>query len=270
MIAVKPTAARKARPLALRPTASAAAAMRAALQESMDQIAANAPGAAGGKDPEYLHQLRVGARRLRAALRASRGLWRKDDLRALRRQLRDLAAVSGPARDWDVFLRKLPTALRGRARDRQRKAHAALRRVVQTMPPLKLPRAASRARQSWPAFARDVLERLDRKVLRRAERADWADPAGRHALRIRLRRLRYVSEFMSGAFPGRNSTALIRSLKDLQVLLGELNDLEVAQRLTRQLQGRNAPAQTRVRKLFAQLPAAWRRFAAAPRFWRGL
>jgi CHAD domain-containing protein len=270
MIAVKPRAARKARPLALRPTASAAAAMRAALQESMDQIAANAPGAAAGKYPEYLHQLRVGARRLRAALRASRGLWRKDDLRALRRQLRELAAVSGPARDWDVFLRKLPTALRGRARDRQRKAHAALRRVVQAMQPLKLPRTAARVRQSWPAFARDALERLERKVLRRAERADWADPAGRHTLRIRLRRLRYLSEFMSGAFPGRNGTALVRSLKDLQDLLGELHDLEVARRLTRQLSGRNAPVQSRVRKLLAQLPAARRRFAAAPRFWRGL
>jgi CHAD domain-containing protein len=75
---------------------------------------------------------------------------------------------------------------------------------------------------------------------------------------------------MSGAFPGRSAKALLRSLKDLQDLLGELNDLEVARRLTRQLSGHNAPAQTRERKLFAQLPAAWRRFAAAPRFWRGL
>jgi CHAD domain-containing protein len=248
----------------------AAAALRAALQEAMDQIAANAPGAAAGKHPEYLHQLRVGTRRLRAALRASRGLWRKDDLRALRRQLRELAAVSGPARDWDVFLRRLPTALRGQARDRQRDAHAALRRVLKAMQPLRLPRTAGRTQQAWRAFARDALEHLERKALQRAARTDWADPAGRHALRIRLRRLRYVSEFMSGAFPERSAGVLLRSLKDLQDLLGALNDIEVARRLTRKLAGRKARSEERERKLLSELPGAWRCFASAPRFWRGL
>ena len=36
------------------------------------QIHANRAGAAGGRDPEYLHQLRVGIRRLRSTLRAKR------------------------------------------------------------------------------------------------------------------------------------------------------------------------------------------------------
>ena len=244
--------------------------MRAALQEAMQQIAANAPSAAAGSDPEYLHQMRVGTRRLRAALRASRGLWREDDVRALRRQLREPAAVSGPARDWDVFLRTAPAPLRARARHRQRQAQAALRRVLRSMQPLEPPRAAGNARRSWPAFARHALTRLDRKARRRAARTDWSDAAARHALRIRLRRLRYAAEFMSGAFPGRSAKALMRSLKHLQDLLGELNNLEVARRLTRQLMGREARPGERERKLLSQLPGAWRRFAAAPRFWRGL
>lgn len=241
--------------------------MRAALQQSMDQIAANAPGAAAGTDPEHLHQMRVGTRRLRAALRASRGLWRKDDVRALLRQLHELAAVSGPARDWDVFLGNAPSALRARARARRRLAHAALRRVLHAMPPLQLPRAQSRTQQSWPEFARDALARLDRKARRRADHTEWTDPSERHALRVRLRRLRYVAEFMSGAFPSRSAKVLIRSLKDLQDLLGALNDIEVARRLTRQLSGPKAPARARERELFAQLPGARRRFATAPRFW---
>lgn len=244
--------------------------MRAALQEAMQQIAANAPGAAAGSDPETLHQLRVGTRRLRAALRASRGLWREDDVRALRRQLRELAAVSGPARDWDVFLRTAPVPLRARARHRQREAQAALRRVLRSMQPLQFPRVARGARKDWPAFAREALQQLDRKAQRRAARIDWENALERHALRIRLRRLRYAAEFMSGAFPGRRAKALIRSLKHLQDLLGELNDLEVARRLTRQLAGREARSQERERKLLSDLPGAWRRFAAAPRFWRGL
>jgi CHAD domain-containing protein len=241
--------------------------MRAALRESMEQIAANAPGAATGGDPEDLHQLRVGTRRLRAVLRASRKLWRKDDVRTLHRQLRELASVSGPARDWDVYVRNAPAALRARARARQRLAHAALRRVLQASPPLKLPRAKSAAQQDWPAFARDALERLERKARRRAERTERADPSERHALRVRLRRLRYVAEFMSGAFPGRSTRALIRSLTQLQDLLGALNDLEVARRLTRQLAGREARPGEREHKLLSELPGAWRRFAAAPRFW---
>jgi CHAD domain-containing protein len=241
--------------------------MRAALQEAMQQIAANTLGAAAGTDAETLHRLRVGTRRLRAALRASRGLWRKDDVSALRRQLRALAAVSGPARDWDVFLRTAPAPLRARARHRQRRVHAALRRVLRSMQPLEPPRAVGDARRSWPAFARHVLKSLDRKARRRAARTDCSDAAARHALRIRLRRLRYAAEFMSGAFPGRRAKALIRSLKHLQDLLGALNDLEVARRLTRELSGRDVRPGGRERKLLQQLPGAWRRFAAAPRFW---
>jgi CHAD domain-containing protein len=242
--------------------------MRAALQQAMDQIAAHAPGAAAGTNPEHLHQLRVATRRMRAALRASRALWRKDDVRALRRQLRELAAVSGPARDWDVFLRKAPAPLRARALRRQRKAHAALRRVLLAMQPLKLPRAARGARRDWPAFAHDALEHLDRRALRRAARIDWGSAFERHALRIRLRQLRYVSEFTSGAFRGRRAKALIRSLKHLQDLLGELNDLAVARRLTLQLSGRDTRPKERERKLLSQLTAAWRQFVASPRFWR--
>ena len=254
--------------IAVKPRAGAAAAMRSALHEPMALIAANAPGAATGKDPEHLHRLRVGARRLRAALRASRGLWRKHEVRALLRQLRALAAVSGPARDWDVFLRNAPDALRGRARRRQRLARAALRRVLNAMQPLRLPRAADGARQGWRAFARDALERLDRKALRRAARTDWTDPASRHALRVLLRRLRYVAEFTQDAFAVRSARILIRSLKDLQDLLGALNDIDVARRLTRELSGRQVPPRERERKLLSQLPGAWRQFAAAPRFWR--
>jgi CHAD domain-containing protein len=169
-----------------------------------------------------------------------------------------------------VFLSVAPSALRARARARRRLAHPALRRVLHAMPPLQLPRAQSRTEQSWPEFARDALARLDRKARRCADRTEWADAFERHALRIRLRRLRYVSEFASGAFRGRRAKTLIRSLKNLQDLLGELNDLEVARRLTRQLSGREARSEKRERKLLSDLPGAWRRFAAAPRFWRGL
>jgi CHAD domain-containing protein len=245
-------APRKARPIALSPATSVAAARRTALREAFNQIFANAPGAAAGKDPEYLHQLRVGMRRLRAALRAFRGTLHDADMRALRRLLRMVAAATGPARDWDVYSRRLPAALLG------------------GMQLWLLPRSKPRAKQPLPDFARGALEELERKALRGGSDIDWTRAGKRHALRIRLRRLRYASEFLAGAFPGRDSEPLTRNLKQLQDLLGELNDLEVARRLTRELTGKRRTRLTsmRERRLLRRLPAAWKRYTAAPRFWR--
>lgn len=235
------------------------------LREALDHVLANVPGTLAGRDPEYLHQLRVGTRRLRAALRVFGGTMQEADVRELRRGLRKLSEVSGPARDWDVYSRRRPAARRRRAA-----AHAALRRVLRGVRLWLLPRAQPRARQPLPDFAREALEALDRKALRRGGTIDWRRAGRRHALRIRLRRLRYAAEFLAGAFPAREREPLIGSLKALQDLLGELNDIVVARRLARVLSGkapRRVPG-TREPGLIRRLPAAWRRFAAAPRFWR--
>lgn len=247
-----------------------AAARRAALREALDQVLANIPGTLAGRDPEYLHQLRVGSRRLRAALRVYRGTMRRKDERALLRALRRIADASGPARDWDVNAPRLPASLRPAAARRRRAAHARLRRVLGALQLRTLPRGLAGTRPALQAFAREVLQSLDRKAARQGEGADWKRAGQRHALRVRLRRLRYACEFLSGAFPGRDSEPLVRSLKQLQDLLGELNDMEVARRLVRALRGKRTRREPgpRERKLVSLLPAAWRRFVRAPRFWR--
>ena len=68
------------------------------------QMQANEEGLLKGKDPEYLHQLRVGLRRLRAASRARRSRRGKQALAAVAEELRWLQNTLGPARDWDVFM----------------------------------------------------------------------------------------------------------------------------------------------------------------------
>jgi CHAD domain-containing protein len=247
-----------------------AAARRAVMREALEQIRANIPGSLAGRDPEYLHQLRVGTRRLRAALRVFRGTMRRKEERVLLRTLRKIAEASGPARDWDVNASRLPVALRVEAARRQRAAHAQLRRVIGAVQLWMQPRGLAGTRPDLDAFARAVLESLDRKATRQGRNIDWKRAGQRHALRVRLRRLRYACEFLSGAFPGRDSEPLVRSLKQLQDLLGELNDMEVARRLVRELRGRRtrrAPG-PRERKRVSLLPAAWRRFTWAPRFWR--
>lgn len=268
MITARTPPPRKAHRLSVRPDATATAAMHKAMRECVDHIAANVAGAAAGIEPEYLHQLRVGMRRLRAALRASSGLWRKKDVRALRRPLDALRAASGPVRDLDVIMDLLPASSRPDARARRRTAQAALARLLRTLPPWRLPRAAEGDAPTVRAFARRTLSRLDRKATQRGSRTDWSDADARHALRTRLRRLRYACEFLMGAFPQRDAAPLIDTLKDLQDLLGQLNDLVVARRVLRELSRGSSAASARERALIARLPAAWRRFAAAPRFWR--
>jgi triphosphatase len=246
-----------------------AAARRAVMRETLDHILANIPGALAGEDPEYLHQLRVGTRRMRAALHVFRGTMQRKDERTLLRTLRKMSRASSPARDWDVNAPRLPLSLRPEAARRRRAAHAQLRRVIGAVQLWILPHGLAGTRPAVDAFAREVLVSLDRKATRRGRGIDWMRAGQRHALRIRLRRLRYACEFLSGAFPGRDTVPLVRSLKQLQDLLGELNDMEVARRLMRELRrertrGKPGP---RERKLVSLLPAAWQRFASTPRFW---
>jgi triphosphatase len=240
----------------------AAAAVRLALREAADQVSANAGGAGAGKDPEFLHQLRVGTRRLRAALHVSRGLWRHGDARALRRQLRELSRVTGPARDWDVLAARRGAALPAGARASHQAARAALRLCLAALPAFRLPRARAGARRALQPFAREALARQDRRIRRRVALRGWGDARQRHALRRRLRRLRYACEFLAGAFPARDAGPIVAALRALQDLLGELNDIAVARRLGM----RGSPA-SRERRLRARLGPAWRRFVAAPRFW---
>lgn len=259
---------RKAKRAAVRPSMGTVPAMRAVLREALAHVASNASGAAAGKESEYLHQMRVGARRLRAALRASKDLWRKDDVLALRRNLRTLAKASGPVRDWDVQLPGFPSHLRVRASARRHAAHAALRRALPPASVWKVPRARAFSPPPLAEHARDVLDRLDAKAMRRGARIDWSQPDSRHALRVRLRRLRYAAEFLQGAFPHAGAGTLIAALKDLQEVLGALNDIEVGRRLRLELDAPPASGDARERSLRHRLPAAWRRFATAPRFWR--
>lgn len=237
------------------------------MREALDQIVDNMPGALAGADPEYLHQLRVGMRRLRAAMSVFRGTTMKADERALRRMLRQLARAAGPARDWDVFARRLARKRRPAAERRRRAAYTELRRVLRAPRFWLLPRGLPAERLALPAFALAALRRADRRALRRGARIDWSKAGKRHALRVRLRRLRYAGEFLRGAFPDRDAGPLIGSLRHLQDLLGDLNDLEVARRLSAELSLPPRPDGARKASLLAQLPAAWRAFTAAPRFW---
>jgi triphosphatase len=103
-LARRTIAPQKARSIPLDETLSAGRALRRVVAACVGQMQANEEGMLQGRDPEFLHQLRVGLRRLRAALGLLSLGANKDAMRPLAEELRWLQNALGPARDWDVFM----------------------------------------------------------------------------------------------------------------------------------------------------------------------
>ena len=265
---------------------------------ALEQIAANAPGVARGEDPEYLHQLRVGIRRLMSALRAFRPLLRRKRADAITRSLRDMMRLLGQARDWDVFRETLAHAdasagLVARARYKRGVARRAARGLVisagfQSVQLRTLhwlhgaPWRSDAARaESLAAFARRSLDRLHGKLLKRARHVDWREPAARHEVRIAVKRLRYASDFFSSAFPHQAVGPFLARLAALQDTLGELNDVSVARALLEDLGPKDGASALREgtgrvrlwlgrreRELIASLAADWDALERRRAYWR--
>ena len=244
------------------------------------QASANAQGVLASTDAEYLHQVRVALRRLRATLDAFKELAPR--AKPLKRRLRSLAPVLGAARDWDVFVSALPKATRlvRRARTRQAQAQRAARRVLKS-PAFHsfLVRALQWVEQSpWEQappplapFAALALERLHRKALEHAGGIDWQDADERHALRIRVKRLRYACDSFAGCFSKPAFEPYLAALERLQDAFGELNDIAVGRRLLAELGGEPGVEQQfarRERQLIARLPRDWQAFAGRSVSWR--
>ena len=264
-----PRAPRRWRAPALR-GATPQAAFHAVALAALAQIEGNARGVLLSDDPEFLHQVRVGMRRLRAALRAFRGILVRKEARRVIRALRKLSPRLGAARDWDVLVGRLaadrhsPGLLR-KAQARRAAARRAARRALvsrrfASIGPRVRTLGTTASSATLAQFGAAALTRAHRKLMSEVRGADWADPAARHACRIRVKRLRYSCEFFAPAFPARRVSPYIAELKALQDILGALNDISVGRRLI----GFDADDAA----LLKRLAAAWGRFAKRPVFWR--
>jgi CHAD domain-containing protein len=257
------------------------------------------------------HQLRVGLRRMRSALSAFRDVLAEDDRRRWTEELRWIATSCGAARDWDVFrtqlLKPLARHVDGdpalsrvtKAADRARaKAYAEMREVLVSR---RMTGSLLEIEEWWESgtwaaamgewretpvreFARVVLRRLNRKVVRLGARLDELPEEQLHELRIRCKKLRYAAEFFRGAFVRKTADAFVASLTDVQDHLGSLNDAAVARQLLGALAGsaKGLPAPVlaraegivtgwiaaRVRHDLEKLPQVWQSFAAQRPFWK--
>lgn len=255
-------------PTALTPSLTAAEAAYAILRKHFGVFLVREPGTRLGEDIEELHDMRVAARRLRAAMSAF-GPYLPPRFDRFRLELGWVAAALGVVRDLDVQIERMEEwragfdeshghALdgieqilehrrgRGRARmlavlDSRRYALFVERfgAALRLGPPHGFVAGAVPALDAGPR----LVERRYRRVRKLGDAITPASPAIEyHTLRIDAKKLRYALEFF-GPLYGKQAIDFSARVTALQDVLGLHQDAEVATDLLQEL------AETEGRKL---------------------
>jgi CHAD domain-containing protein len=258
--------------------------LRARLRHQLQQVERHDPGTRLGRDPESLHDMRVGVRRLRALLRAGRELV-AGDTAPLDARLKELGRILGDVRDLDVLLAHLEAEAAELGEEDARRAEALLAT-------LRTERSCSRSRLLGALRSDEYLALLDDT----ARTIDELEPSGSgatldevadrasgslrkavhklpdapaneqlHAVRKKGKRARYAAELA-----GRQK--LVRRAKTLQDVLGEHQDAVVAAGRLRELAAGATPEQALVAGRLVEREEERRSEArtAWPKAWRKL
>jgi len=203
--------------------------------------------------PDFIHQLRVAQRRLRALLKLFAPALPAEFAGRWNANLRDNARRFGDARDLDVFHDELlaPLAPEGladeasmagllqtTARAREAARHAAGQALdMATQGRLLLELSADLLRLQGNSliaaadlrtFARLRLARLRKRARRRFEAASALVPTRLHQLRISFKQLRYGMEFFAPLFPAKAVALYHGHLVKALDVLGFLQDVDIA------------------------------------------
>ncbi|MFZ4284930.1 CHAD domain-containing protein [Variovorax sp. HJSM1_2] len=238
---------------------SAALVQRRVLSACLAQVLPNAGEvASGNEDPETVHQLRIGLRRLRTALRALEDLARPAKAAGGMDQGSDFESLNAPAltqafrvlgahREQHLMLDELLPKLR----------HAGAPAMAWPQPSAALPCVAevlraeafqtalvglvgfassevppsgeADVRQASPiATLRKRLDKLFRQIVRDGQGFEGLAADAQHRVRKRLKRLRYLSEFVGPLFGDKAAKRFVEQLAPAQEALGALNDDTVA------------------------------------------
>jgi len=299
----------KARPLELNDQMSVAGALRAIVFACIEHLQANERGLLELEDVEYVHQARVAVRRLRSAFSVFRPAFPSALFERQLTEMRWLAQTLGQARDWDVLMTEtmpavcsaLPaetslheliercTGLRTAGRRAAQEAVASKRYTVLLLElggvflraPWTVLADESTAERDRPLldFASSVLEQRHRKVVKRGGGLAELDDAQLHLLRIRIKKLRYATEFFSTLYDRKDVRDYVAALTQMQELLGTLNDVATADRIARALRddGKGTDLEglgllrgwcaARAQDSRTRLPKAWKRFERCKKFW---
>jgi triphosphatase len=209
------------------------------------------------RESEGVHQMRVGLRRLRAAISVFSEALSDKHVEEVKAELRWLTNALAPAREIDVFLRERirPIARRGKPRrgalavtkDFSAKRSAAFNSaraavnserfrllLVSLLEWVESPHTYSRgAEVAVKQYAADQLRRRLKKVYKAGRHLEQLPAQARHKVRIRAKKIRYALDFFGTVFPSQRKAIvrLARALKQIQEALGALNDFAAHRRL---------------------------------------
>jgi inorganic triphosphatase YgiF len=293
----------KARPVRVLRKDSSRKALSSMLDSAVRQVLVNRRAVLETDDPEAAHQLRIGLRRLRSALRALRPLADRSSLHAFERSARDIGRCVGMLRDADVLISGIHAPVEGAATDKTGFAelHEALvrnreakrddvRQVLSGSQWTKLqlyltlwPRTLEEVdglKKPITKHARRVLAKAWKKPAKLGRQLDSLDSAQRHEMRKALKKLRYQAEFMAPLFNKRERKQFIHQLKALQDVFGYINDVRMAPHLVEIQQERQAGSDAARAASYAlgyhdaeaahvwrRAGRAWRKLERSPRFW---
>ncbi len=239
----------------------------AAAAEVLTQLAAiaeaNVPGTIADLDTEFLHDLRVAVRRARAVLRELKGVQEPEQLAHVRAELKWIQAATGPVRDLDVQLlgwdELIAPLASGRAADLEPLWNLLERRRAREFARLRRSLRGARfaaALAAWRALATtapaetegpdatvaidvlaaDRIRRVYRRMVRDgSEIGDDSPPEALHDLRKRGKELRYLLEIFGGLFEPKVVKPMVKTLKQLQDVLGDFQDTAVQSEMLRGL-----------------------------------
>jgi CHAD domain-containing protein len=234
------------------------AATAAVLRALLEVMQLNIEGMIADTDSEFLHDFRVAVRRSRAVQRELKRVFAPAPLARFREQFRWLQAITGEARDLDVYVLEfdqyramLPESMRaelgpllGVLSRRRRSAHRTMVRALRS-------ERAARLYADWSDFlegleAAPVQDRPDatrpigplageriskvyRRMLKQGGAIDHSSPPERyHELRKQGKELRYLLElFGVPLYPAEVVKPMVKLLKSLQDVLGRHQDREV-------------------------------------------
>ena len=226
------------------------------------------------KDPEHVHQLRVGTRRAGAAIEIFALCLPDRVYTRSRRQLRRIRRAAGAARDWDVFLLTLAEIkkkkkgrhlagldfLSGYALGQRSTAQEQLEEacadypfafeqlLAETVAAVRKPRYDPGTRTLLNLAGPLLLGLL--KDFDQAAADDLTDYERLHRVRILGKRLRYAMEVFAGCFGRTYRVKLYPAVEEMQEILGRANDSYVASQQLAALAD----------KIRNTLPDDWRRF----------
>jgi CHAD domain-containing protein len=248
--------------------------------------------------------MRIGLRRLRAAITAFAKVSSDSKLNRIKAELKAATNKLGPARDIDVFAADVfkhlsETGARENefaeaSRDftlKREKTYAALANFVRCKRFRKTLldvaewvetgrcRARAGAEQPIKKHAAYVQAKFRKQIRKKGSDLRELDARARHKLRIRAKKLRYMIEFFGGVFPGHKDVKrrqmALNSLKTLQDTLGSLNDIAARKALvsdgdglTMHLADMVDAGEAKADKLLEQARLAHAHFSKVKAFWK--